>query len=598
MTKPFPSEPLRYPVPQKGHAVYGSDLMVDLLAELGAEYVFINPGSSFRGLHDSLVNYHGNAGPEIVLVTHEMIAVAMAHGYWKATGKPAVCILHNLVGLMSGSMAIFNAFCDQAPILILGGSGPADPRQRRFIDWAHSANTQSDLVRPFVKWTDEPATLEASLDAILRARRITLTAPQGPAYLSLDAGHQEQEAGEIARPDAGLPRYQAPAPIHPDPEAIAKLADLMLASRKPLVIGGRFGLDAEITGPLVELIELTGAGYMDDRAIVCVPTGHPQNISGDRGFRSDADLVVCFDVQDLTAATGGYGSQRSGIMGAGAGVEGATIVDISLNDYFGNSWTRFGGPIPPLDLQITADSKLALQALLKALKARAGSADAEPIAERRAALKTRKEALDAKRRAVLEKRWDETPIALERVTHEVHAALTGKPWSLVVRNHRTWAEGYWQFGGAGEYLGGDGGGGVGYGPGAAAGAALGLKGSGRLPVAMLGDGDFMMTPGAVWSACHHGAPLLMILLNNTSWGNDELHQREIATHRGRSSQTAHIGQTTRDPEVDLLKVASGFGAATFGPVSDPAELAGILAQAIARVEAGEVAVVEVITALE
>lgn len=186
-----PAGEIRYPEPQTGNALYGSDLMVDMLADLGVEYVFINPGSSFRGLHDSLVNYHGNTGPEIVLVTHEMIAVAMAHGYWKATGKPAVCILHNLVGLMSGSMAIFNAYCDQAPLLILGGSGPADPAQRRFIDWAHSANTQGDLVRPFVKWTDEPATLEGTLDAIAQGYRKTLTAPYGPVYVSIDAGHQE-----------------------------------------------------------------------------------------------------------------------------------------------------------------------------------------------------------------------------------------------------------------------------------------------------------------------------------------------------------------------------------------------------------------------
>lgn len=598
MTSALPIKPSRHPEPQTGNAIYGSDLMVDLLAAMGVEYVFINPGSSFRGLHDSLVNYHGNTKPEIVLVTHEMIAVAMAHGYWKATGKPAVCILHNLVGLMSGSMAIFNAFCDQAPILILGGSGPADPSQRRFIDWAHSANTQGDLVRPFVKWTDEPASLQASLDVILRARRIALTAPYGPVYLSIDAGHQEQQADNTVVPDPGLARFSAPAPIYPAPDAIARLADLLLASRAPLVIGGRFGLDAEITAPLVELIELAGAGYMDDRAIVCVPTAHPQNISGDRDFRSITDLVICLDVQDLTAATGGYGSERSGIMGAGAGADKATIVDISLNDYFCNSWTRFGGPTPPLDLQITANPKLALLALRDAVRARIADSEKEAIAQRRAALAVRKRELEAKRHARLEKRWNETPIALERVTHEVYQALSDKPWSLVVRNHRTWAEGYWEFGGAGEYLGGDGGGGVGYGPGAAAGAALGLKGSGKLPVALLGDGDFMMTPGAIWSACHHRAPLLMVLLNNTSWGNDELHQREIAVHRGRSPQTAHIGQTTRDPEVDLLKVASGFGAATFGPVRDPGQLADLLAQAIARVEAGEVAVVEIITALE
>ena len=142
------------------HMAYGSDLMAQALRDLEVDYVFINPGSSFRGLHDSLVNYLGDETPKMVLATHEMTAVAMAHGYAKATGRTGVCILHNLVGLMNGSMAIFNAFCDQVPMVIFGGSGPADPGQRRFIDWAHSANTQGDLVRPYVKWTDEPASLE------------------------------------------------------------------------------------------------------------------------------------------------------------------------------------------------------------------------------------------------------------------------------------------------------------------------------------------------------------------------------------------------------------------------------------------------------
>lgn len=405
-------------------------------------------------------------------------------------------------------------------------------------------------------------------------------------------------AENVVVPKVSLPRFQPPAPIWPHPERLTEVADLLLSCRQPLIIGGRFGLDPDITAPLTRLVELVGAGYMDDRAIACLSTAHPQNLTGDRKFRSQADVLVCFDVQDLTAAIGGYGSLRSGIMGAGASADGATVVDISLQDYFGNSWTRFGGPTAPLDVQVTADPKLALLELVKIVEARLGSDGETRFKERRAAVAERKSSLVAAQKSTLEARWDETPIALSRVTHEVYSAVEDRDWSLVVRNHRTWTEGYWQFTKAGQYLGGDGGGGVGYGPGAAAGAALGLKGSGKLPVAMIGDGDFMMVPGAIWSACHHRAPLLMVLLNNTSWGNDELHQREIAVHRGRSPQTAHIGQTTRDPQVDLLAVAAGFGAVTFGPVRDPGALAGVLAEAIAQVEAGHVAVVEVITALE
>ena len=586
------------PERQQGNGTYGSDLMVDLLEATGAEYVFINPGSSFRGIHDSLVNYHGNRAPEIVLATHEMSAVAMAHGYFKATRKIPVAILHNLVGLMNGSMAVFNAYCDQIPLVLLGGSGPADPADRRFIDWAHSANTQGDLVRAYVKWTDEPATLAGTLDSMARAWRKAAAAPAGPVYVSIDAGQQEALAGGATAPDPTLPRYLPPAPVWPHPDAVAAAADALVASRMPLVIGGRFGIEDGISDMLVRLTEMLGAAYMDDRCVAGFPSEHPQNLNGDRKIRAEADVLLCLDVQDLTLATGGYGGHRSGIMGVGAGAEGATIIDVSMNDYFGNSWTRFGGPTAPLDLQVLADPRLALQALTEAVAARIGTIPPVTVAERRAALASRKAALTARRGEVLRARWSERPISLQRVTHEVYQAVKAHDWSLVVRNHRTWAEGYWPVARSGQYLGGDGGGGVGYGPGAAVGAALGLKGTGKLPVAMIGDGDFMMAPGAIWTGLHHGAPLLMVILNNRSWGNDELHQREIATHRGRSAATAHIGQTTRQPDADLASVARGFGAQAFGPIDDPEALAATLTKAVAVVQDGGIAVVEVITALE
>ncbi len=581
-----------------GNAAYGSDLMVDLLHELGAEYVFLNPGSSFRGIHDSLVNYRGNRAPEIVLVTHEMIAVAMAHGYAKATGKVGFCILHNLVGLMNGAMSVFNAFCDQTPMVILGGSGPADPAERRFIDWAHSANTQGELVRPYVKWTDEPVTLDAALESMLRAYRKAVTPPYGPAYVSIDAGLQEVTATAGSLPDAKLPRYQAPPPIHPDPELIDRLAEAIAGAQMPLVMGGRFGLDAKVSDLLVRLVELTGAAYLDDRTTVCFPTDHPQNLNGDRNIRKEADLFVCFDCVDLTAATGRYGSSRSSIMGMGSAAQDALVADISLGDYFGNSWAHFGGPTPPVGMQIVADPRLALEHLVAAVERRlAGGAPVKDVVARRKALAARHAALMEKRAQKLKSRWSESPFALERVTHEVYQAVREEDWTLVVRNHRSWTEGYWPLDRSGRYLGGDGGGGVGYGPGAAVGAALALKGSGKLPVAMIGDGDFMMAPGAIWSAAHHRVPLLMVVLNNRSWGNDELHQREIAEQRRRPVANAHVGQRTYDPDADLAGVARSFGAWATGPIDDPERIAGALQEAVAAVKAGRTAVVEIVTAL-
>lgn len=575
---------------------WGSDLMAQALRDSGAEWAFLNPGSSFRGLHDSLANYLGDENPKIALCTHEMIAVAMGHGYAKATGRTGLVILHNLVGLMNGSMSIFNAFCDQTPLLIVGGSGPADPAQRRFIDWAHSANTQGDLVRPYVKWTDEPATLDGAIDSLLRAGRIAQTAPKGPAYVSLDAGLQEERVEPGRTTGAALPRYQPPPPTYPDPAAVERVARRLLAAEAPLIVCGRLGIDPAATAPLNRLVEAVGAAYLDDRCIACLPTRHPQNLNGDKRVRAEADVILAIDVHDLTLATKGYGTGRSHIMGAGAGSDTAHVIDLSMTPWFGNAWSRFGGPTPPLDDQIPADPLVTLGLLADAVERIGG--DAEKLANRKAELAARHKAVQQRAQEALEARWSDNPVSMERLTHEVFQAVKDDDWRLVVRNHRSWKDGYWDIPGCGHYLGGDGGGGVGYGPGAAVGAALGLKGQGLLPVAILGDGDFMMAPGAIWTAAHLQVPLLMVIMNNRSWGNDELHQREVAHLRGRDVGRAHIGQRTHQPDADLAAVARGFGAWAIGPVSDPDALSDALREAVAQVRQGQVAVVEVIAALE
>jgi acetolactate synthase-1/2/3 large subunit len=580
--------------------LYGSDQLAELLRGLGYKYAFINPGSSFRGLHDSVVNHLGNERPEFVLTTHEMIAVGMAHGYSKASGEPSLCILHNLVGLMNGSMGVFNAFCDQVPMLLLGGSGPADPAERRFIDWAHTANTQGDLVRSYVKWTDEPATLDAAMSSILAAQRKALTAPYGPAYVSIDAGLQEAPIDAITLPDLNHPSYgPAPAP-HPDPEMVQRVAEALVSARLPLIFGGRFGLCCEVTAALTDLIELVGAAYQDDRNIVCVATEHPQNLNGDTSLRGEADILVCFDCQDVTVLTTGYNAKRSAILTAGQAEKDALIVDVSLNQYFGNSWSRFGGPVPLADITIAADPLVTLKAITTAVRALVkGQADiASRVADRRQTLAQRKAALVAKRQEGAEARWEQSPSTLARVTHEVYEAVKAYDWVLTVRNHRSWQEGFWPIDTAGRYLGGDGGGGVGYGPAAAAGAALALKGTGKLPVAMIGDGDFLMAPGAIWSAANHGAPLLVVILNNRTWGNDELHQIEVAEQRGRAVENAHIGQRMADPDIAVAAIAKGMGAWTRGPIDKPEDLAAALAEAVDVVRAGGVAVVEVLTQLQ
>ncbi len=576
---------------------YNSDAMVELLNKLDIDYVFLLPGSSYRGLHDSLVNFGRNHKPKIVLATHEQIAVSMAHGYAKATGKIAVCILHDLVGLMNGSMGIYNAFGDHTPLLILGGSGPLDPADRRWIDWLHCASTQSDIVKKYVKWTEEPTTPQWHLDAMAKAHKVALTAPRGPVYVTLDCGQQEQRIeGKLNVPD---PKYFQPAPpVAPNADAIEAAADALLAAKLPVIVGGRIGLNPAATKPLAELVELTGATYRDDLGVVCMPTAHEQNVSGDRKIVTEADLILAVDCRDVASLLDSYTEHKENV-GSGQLRPGRKVIDMSMNELAPSSWSYYRGPQALVDVQLNCDAILGLKQLTDVIRKRLKKDDKAQAAieKRRKVAVERHKAIRGAQAENARKGWNDTPIRPARMVCELWEAVKGKNWLLAMRNQASFPEGIWQFPGAGYYLGPNGGGGVGYGPGAMAGAAIACKDDGRFCVGLMGDGDFVMSTGAIWSACHNRAPMLLVINNNTTWGNDEKHQMHVAEDRKRPVENAWIGQRMIDPDIDHATVARGYGAWAKGPIHDPNELAGVFKEAVAVVEKGGVAVVEVRTQL-
>ena len=571
-----------------GARAYGSDAVVDLLRAMGTRYVPLNPGSSFRGLHDSLVNAGGNRDPQLLLCLHEEIAVSLAHGWAKATGQLGVAAVHDLVGLMHASMAVYDAFCDRTPLLVLGGSGPMDPAQRRPVDWTHSATTQAQLVRDYVVWDAEPSTPAASVADVVRARQRALSAPRGPAYVSLDAAVQETEVpAPLPLPDLAL---HAPAPpIGAEPAAVARAADLLAGAERPVVVAGRIGLDPRATAPLVALVELLGAAYRDDRNVVAFPTAHPQNATGDRDLLRDADVLLAVDVVDLPAllVERGHGARDRQ---PDAPSRPPAVLDLSHGDLGLRSWSNALSAPVGRTVQLLADPLLGLTQLTAALRQRVDEADAAP---RREAVCRRVSALRARQWAAVEERWDDTPVSPARLVAETWQAVKGVDHLLCLRNTRTWPEGVWQFPGAGSYLGHSGGGGVGYGPGALVGGALAARDRGQLGVGIIGDGDLLMAAGALWTAVHYGVPALVVVNDNSSFYNDEPHQAEVARHRGRPPENSWIGMRMTEPAIDLTGLARAYGCWATGPVEDPAELAGALHEAVARARAGAVAVVHV-----
>lgn len=555
-----------------------SDVIVDQLISMGVRYLPLNPGSSLRGLHDSLAQRPDS--PAMILCTHEEIAVAAAHAYAKASGDVGYALIHDLVGLMHASMAIYDAWCDRSPVVVLGGGGPSDPKHRRPVDWFHSATSQSLLVRPYVKWDDDPTTPQATIDAIARAHWEASSAPAGPCYVTLDAAVQEM-------PDPGLQLAGPPGDqtVISAPAADFERAATMLCSAEfPVIVAGGIGLDVDAGRLAAELAEVLGAACADERNLTALPTNHPLNLTGDPALFADADLVLAVDAHDLNYVA----HQCSRPL--------PTFIDLSLRHLAVRPWLNAGTAPVPTRLRLLCDPSTGLRALVDTVRRRCRSSDQTGQARRR----ERASKIEARHQALMTM-WSDhltadrqrSSISVPVMVSEVYRAVADLPWLLTLRNTRSWPPSVWNFDRAGRYLGHSGGGGMGYGPGAMLGGALAARDRGQLAVGIVGDGDLLFAPGALWSAAHHQIPMLVVVNNNRSYLNDEEHQERIAIGRNRPVANAAIGTRIEEPPVDFAELARSLGAWAAGPVTAPGELREALQAAVAHALDGSVAVVDV-----
>ncbi|HYA04406.1 MAG TPA: thiamine pyrophosphate-binding protein [Xanthobacteraceae bacterium] len=561
---------LERPTPAGANAPgFGSDVIADALRSLDIPYIALTPGASYRGLHDSIVNYLGNTKPQMLLCLHEEAAVAIAHGYAKVTGKAMVTAVHSNVGLMHASMAIFNAWCDRMPVIVLGATGPVDAVKRRpWIDWIHTARDQGALVRDYTKWDDQPASPGAAREAILRGTWIANTVPRGPVYINFDAELQEAKVSEPL-PPIDVARYMPPIATAAPAELIRQAAAMLKQAKQVLLLAGRASRDIDGWNARVALAEALNARVVTDLKIgASFPTDHPLYVGSPRALTPDSveglnnvDVVLSLDWVDLAGALRSFGPTPS-----------AKIIQVSLDHRIHNGWSMDHQGLPPVDLLLSADPDLVVPELVKDI-GNSAKPHAMPsprkISDREPAGFTNQHIARALRKALA-----------DRTVTYTHLPLS-------------WDDSWIAFRHPLDYVGSDGGGGVGGGPGISVGAALALKGSGRLPVAICGDGDFLMGVTAVWTAVHYQIPLLFVLANNRSFYNDELHQERMARMRNRPVENKWIGQRMADPEVDLAAMGRAQGAVGFGPITKPSDLAVALEQAIAAVDAGQVAVVDV-----
>ena len=574
------------------NALYGSDLMVEMLRELGIRYIALNPGASYRGLHDSLVNF-GEGGPEILMCAHEEFAVAMANGYARVTGKPMATGLHNVVGLQHASMAIFNAWCDRTPIINLGGGGPQDANQRRSTDWVHTALVQGTLVRDFVKFDDQPYSVDAVPESFLRAYRIATTEPKGPVYLCLDSDVQEQRIESLMMvPDAAL--FAPPAPPAANPEALQRAADLLVGAQWPVIVAGEVGRNPTALIDLVELAETLAAPVIEAGRFAISNT-HPLDLTPRRvSILNQADVVLALDVPSLGVPLGPSVRERGALQPAIG--PGTMVIHITLGDLEKQSWVTDNMWMMPVGVPIAADTAQAIPELTRLcrenLTADVGSTDR--IKERRDKAHALHQEAREEADAWIKQEWDQEPISSARLHGELNKRLKGQPWALVHGHGARWRD-VLETTDVGHGLGGGRGAGVGYGLPSSIGAALGWKGSGRLVVSVLGDGDFFMTSNALWTAAKYEIPLLVIIYNNLSYYNDEDHQERIAAWRDRPIENKGIGVRIEDPEPDFASLARSLGVAGFGPITDPTKVGDVLDEAITIVRSGKPAVIDVHT---
>jgi len=574
----------------------GSDFMVDVLKSLGFEYVAANPGSSFRGLHESIINYGGNKTPELVTCMHEESAVAMAHGYYKAEGKPMLVAAHGTVGLQHASMALYNAWCDRVPVYLVIGNYN-DAAVRRPAEWYHGVQDAALMVRDFTKWDDTPWSLTHFAESAVRAYNVAVTPPMAPVVLVLDGILQEQGVDINKLP--AIPKTPVPAAPQGDSASVEQAARMLVAAESPVLVVDRLARTPNGMKLLVELAELVGAGVVDQTSRMNFPTRHPLNQSLRAAAAiGDADLVVGLEVADFWASVN---TLRDQIHRSTRSItkSGAKMITITTGDLYVRANYQDFRRLQDVDLAIAADGEATLPSLIEAVK-RLASADRKRVFQERATKVAELSRVAADRARVNASfAWNASPVSTGRLAAELWAQIKSEDWSLVSSYYTSdlggWPRRLWNFDKPYQWLGHAGGGGIGYGAPASVGGALANKKHGRLSVAIQTDGDLMYAPGVLWTAAHHRIPLLSVMNNNRAYHMELMHVQRMCNARNRSVDRGAIGSQITDPNIDYAKLAASMGVYAEGPIENPADLGPALKRAIAVVKRGEPAVVDVVT---
>ena len=573
----------------------GSDFMVDVIKSLGFEYVCANPGSSFRGLHESVINYGGNTAPEFITCCHEESSVAMAHGYFKVEGKPLAVMSHGTVGLQHASMAIYNAWCDRVPVYMFIGNW-ADGATRRPAEWYHGVQDAAAMVRDYTKWDDEPRSLTHFAESAVRAYKVAMTPPMAPVVLVLDGELQENPVSTSIK--LTIPRATIPSPPTGDAHAVDEIARILVAAESPVLVADRLARTPAGMTLLIELAEALQAGVIDQGSRMNFPSRHPLNQTQLAGAAiADADVILGLEVADFWATVN---SLRDQLHRTDRRIPKASakLITITTGDLYIRSNYQDFRRLQEVDLAIAADAEATLPSLIEAVRRHTTGDRRRVFDQRGATLAAASRAASERARSAAAYAWNASPVSTARLCAEVWAQIKNEDWSLVSSYYSDgggWPRRLWDFNKPYHSLGHAGGGGIGYGAPASVGGALANRKHGRLSVALQTDGDLMYANGVLWTAAHHRIPLLSVMNNNRSYHQEAMHVQKMCNARNRGVDRGTTGSTLTDPNIDFAKLAQGLGVYAEGPITNPKDLGPALTRAIAVVKRGEPALVDVVT---
>ena len=578
----------------------GSDFMVDVIKTLDIKYLPANPASSFRGIHESLINYGGNKMPEFLTCAHEESAVGMAHGYFKIAGKPLMTLCHGTVGLQHAAMGIYNAWCDRVPVIVVGGNDLDAAHRPPGVPTIHSAQDINALVRDFTKWDDTPVSLQHYAQSFVRAYKIAMTPPYGPVAISLDAGLQQEPVRDNGE-KLYIPRYTPTSPPQGDSGAVKEAARLLANAQNPVIVADRAARTGNGMRYLVQLAELLQAQVIDQGGRMNFPNTHylrrPPTVV------SNADVILGLELTDFWATVNSYidnGEHGIGVNTARIKPD-TKLISINASELLTKANYQDFQRFQAVDVAMAADAEATLPALIEAVKA-AISSDRKAAIEKRgeAAKKAFAEARErTKQQAALA--WDASPVSTARLTMELWAQIKDQDWSLVSSsgNVSGWPNRLWPMEKHYHCLGASGGYGVGYGAPASVGAALANRDLGRFSVSIQSDGDLMYAPGVLWTAARHKIPLLAVMHNNRGYHQEVMHVQRLSNFRNRVASLGNdmgpIGTSIENPDIEYHKLAESMGWWAKGPIKDPAELGPAIKQAVAAVKSGQPALVNVWT---